>query len=202
MIPERRSMRLASCRFHAFPLIPLFAAVLSCGGSASHAQNSDFKLELHANKHASAAEIGLPAYPGATLAKETDNDNTADLGFTFGDTHFRIMVAKYLTADSPDRVLAFYRKPLSRYGEVLECDHGKPVGELTVAQSGLTCSEQKEGGLTVTDHGLSTDGHELRVGSPHKFRVVCIDESHPQSTRFWLVYIELPKDNDKAEKPE
>src|ERR1039457_6142650 len=106
MNSERIAMHLPSCRFHAFPLISLFAAVLSCSGTASYAQNSDFKLELHANKHVSATEIGLPAYPGATLAKETDDHNTADLGFTFGNTHFRIMVAKYVTADSPDRVLA------------------------------------------------------------------------------------------------
>jgi hypothetical protein len=195
-------MRVATCRFFTLPAILLFAAAMACGGALSFAQDSEFKLELHANKRASAAEIGLPAYPGATLAKETDNDNTADLGFTFGDTHFRLMVAKYLTADSPDKVLAFYRKPLSRYGEVLECNDGKAVGAPAVARSGLGCSEQKEGGLTVTDHGLSTDGRELRAGSPHQFRVVCIDKSHPESTHFWLVYIELPKDNDKAEKPE
>ena len=184
-----------------FPVFVYFAAVLFLGSTAAIAQNSDFKMELHANKKARAAEIGLPAYPGATLAIEKDNDNSADLGFTFGDTHFRIMIAKYVTTDSPDQVLDFYRKPLSRYGEVLECNHGQPIGALTVTHSGLTCSEQKEGGLTVTDHGLSTDGHELRVGAPQQFRVVCIDESHPQSTRFWLVYIELPKDHEKKEKP-
>ncbi len=195
-------MSLCSSSLFSRPVIVLIAAVSFVGGTAAFAQNSGFNLELHANKHASATEVGLPSYPGATLAKETDADNTADLGFTFGDTHFRILVAKYATADSPDRVLAFYRKPLSRYSEVLECNQGKPVGSLTVAHSGLTCSGQKEGGLTVTDNELSSGGHELRVGSPHQFRVVCIDESHPQSTRFWLVYIELPKDNDKAERPE
>ncbi|MGO9317303.1 MAG: hypothetical protein ACLPXT_09860 [Terracidiphilus sp.] len=193
-------MRQSGMRFHSFPVIVLFAAVLVCGGAVSVAQNSDFKLELHANKHASAVEIGLPAYPGATLAKETDEDNTADLGFTFGDTHFRIMVAKYRTTDTPESVLAFYRKPLAHYGDVLECNDGKPVGGLTVTQSGLGCSKQKEGGLTVTDHGLSSGGHELRVGSPLQFRVVCIDESQPQSTHFWLVYTELPKDHDKIER--
>jgi len=194
-------MRLSVSRFHAVPLISLFAAVLCSTGTASSAQNSDFKLELHANKNVGAAQIGLPDYPGATLAKETDDDSTADLGFTLGDTHFRLLVAKYVIADSPDRVLAFYRKPLARYGEVLECNRGKPVGDLTVVHSGLTCSGQKEGGLALTDHGLSSDGHELRAGSPHQFRIVCIDESHRQPTHFWLVYIELPKDNDKTEKP-
>jgi len=186
-------------RFHTFPVVVLFAGVLSCGGSALNAQDSDFKLELHANKHAGAAEIGLPAYPGATLVKESDDDNTADLGFTLGSTHFRLMVAKYTTTDTPERVLAFYRKPLTGYGEVLACNHGKPVGSLTVTHSGLTCSEQKEGGLTVTDHGLSTDGSELRAGTPHQFRIVAIDDSHHQSTRFWLVYIELPKDHEKKD---
>lgn len=194
-------MRLSSHRPISCPLIPLLVAALSCCGTASFAQSSDFKIELHANQHATATEIGLSAYPGATLAKETDDDNAADLGFTFGDTHFRIMVAKCVTTDTPDRVLAFYRKPLSRYGEVLECNHGKPVGDLTVTHSGLTCSsEQKDGGPSATDHGLSSDGHELRVGSPHQFRIVAIDESRLQSTRFWLVSIELPKDNDQAEK--
>jgi len=183
-----------------FPVFVSFASVLFLGSTAAIAQNSDFKMELHANKNARAAEIGLPSYPGATLAIEKDNDNSADLGFTFGDTHFRIMIAKYATTDSPDQVLAFYRKPLSRYGEVLECSHGQPVGALTVTHSGLTCSEQKEGGFNVSDKEVSTDGHELRAGTPHQFRIVSIDEAHPQLTRFWLLFIELPKDGDKAEK--
>jgi len=55
--------------FLHIPSIVLFAAVVSCGGAISFAQNSDFKLELHANKHVSAAEIGLPAYPGAPSPK-------------------------------------------------------------------------------------------------------------------------------------
>lgn len=194
-------MRKFATRFRSFPVVVLFAAVLFCGGAVSVAQNSNFKMELHANKHISAAEIGLPAYPGATLAKETDDDNTADLGFTFGDTHFRLVLAKYITTGTPENVLAFYRKSLARYGDVLECNNGKPVGSLAVAQSGLTCSDQKgDRGLTVTDHGLSSGGHELRAGTPHQFRVVGIDDSHPQSIRFWLVYIELPKDHDKTEK--
>ena len=195
-------MRVATYRFLPFQAIALFAAVLSFGGVESSAQSSGFNLELHANKNASATQIGLPDYPGSTLAKEADDDNTADLGFTFGDTHFRIIVAKYITTDTPENVLAFYRKPLARYGEVLECNNGKPVGAPAVAKNGLACSGQNDGGLTVTDHGISSGGHELRAGSPHQFRLVCIDKSHPQSTRFWLVYIELPKDQEKTERSE
>lgn len=194
-------MRLSSFRFHAFPVVVLFAAALFCGCTVSFAQNSDFNLALHANSRASAAEIGLPAYPGATLYKEPDGRSTADLGFTFGDTHFRMVIAKYITTDSPDSVLAFYRKPLSRYGEVLECNQGKPVGAPSDANSGLTCSDRNDGDSTVAGQTDSSNHHDLRAGSPHQFRIVGIDEAHSKSTLFVLVYLELPKDNDSDEKP-
>ncbi len=181
--------------FSALPAVVLSAAViLFCGSAASFAQDSDVNLALHANSHASAASVGLPVYPGATLYKDAGNNSAADLGLTAGDFHFSLMAVNYLTSDSPAKVLAFYRKPLSRYGEVLECDQGKPVGALTVTRSGLTCGHEQVGGNTNS----STD-HELRAGTLHQYRIVGIDEAHSGSTRFGLVYLELPKDN--GEKP-
>jgi hypothetical protein len=165
----------------------------------SFAQNSGVNLALHANDHASAADVGLPDYPGASPYKEPDNDSAIDLGFTAGDSHFRLIAANFVTSDAPEQVLAFYRKPLSRYGEVLECNHGKPVGSLTVTRSGLTCSDQKGGNVQVDGHSDSSD-HELRAGTPHKFRVVGINKSQPKSTHFGLVYVELPRDNDSDAK--
>lgn len=171
----------------------LLAVITFCGGTVSFGQNSDTNLELHARSHASAAGIGLPVYPGATLYKDKDNDSGGDLGLSFGDFHFSLMAINYATKDSPEQVLNFYRKPLSHYGQVLECDHGKPVGSLTVTRSGLKC-DQKDSGDTAS---YSSSGHEIRAGSPEKFRIVGIDESHPGSTRFALVYLEVPKDSSK-----
>jgi hypothetical protein len=167
-----------------------FAAILFSNNRALFGQNSDVHLALHANSHASAAEAGLPAYPGATLYKDENNNSSADLGVTAGDFHFSVIAVKYVTSDSPERVLAFYRKPLSRYGEVLECDHGRPVGSLTTTRSGLTCGDSEGGGNTN-----SSENHEIRAGVPHQYRMVAIDESHPGSTRFDLVYLDLPKDS-------
>jgi hypothetical protein len=184
--------------------LALFAAAFLFGTPAAFAQDSDFNLSLHANSHTSAAEIGLPAYPGATIykgedkGKDKDDDSTLDVGFSSGDTHFRLMAASYLSSDSPEKILAFYRKPLSKYGEVLECDHGKPVGSLTVTRSGLSCSEQR-GHVQVNGSSDSND-HELRAGTPRQFRIVGIDEAHPNATHFGLVYIELPKDTDEKSK--
>lgn len=186
-------------RLSAFIAIALFAAFLF-GGVASFAQDSGVDLSLHANSHATATDIGLPAYPGATLYKSADNDAAVDLGFTFGDFHFSVLPANYVTGDSADQILAFYRKPLSKYGEVLECNHGKPLGALTVTHSGLTCSDQHGGHVEVDGSANSSSDHELRAGSPHKYRIVGIDDSHAGSTHFGLVYLELPKDKDENKK--
>jgi hypothetical protein len=152
-------------RFHAaLPATALFAAIVIVLNAVSFGQDSGVNLALHANSHASAADIGLPAYPGATLFKDTDNDSAADLGLTLGDFHFSLLAVNYVTSDSATQVLAFYRKPLSRYGEVLECDHGKPVGALTVTRSGLTCGNE-----SMNDSANSSTDREIRAGSPHQY---------------------------------
>ncbi len=181
--------------FQALGAVILFADFLFCGSAVLFGQNTDVNLALHANSHARAADIGLPAYPGATLYKDTDNDSGADLGLTFNDIHFSLRAVNYVTSDAPAQVLAFYRKPLSRYGEVLECDHGKPMGSLTVTRSGLTC-----GHVEVNGNDDSSTDHEIRAGSPQQYRIVGIDASHPGSTRFGLVYLDLPKDSSDKTK--
>ena len=186
-----------SVRNRLVPCLPatlLSAAILLVGGAVSSGQDSGVNLALHANSHTRAADIGLPNYPGATLYKDDGNDSGADLGLTAGDFHFALLAVNYVTSDPAERVLAFYRKPLSRYGEVLECHQGKPVGALTVTRSGLTCGEVEGGNANS-----STD-HEIRAGSPHQYRIVGIDDSHPGSTRFGLVYLDLPKDSSEKTK--
>ncbi len=178
--------------FSSLKAVALIGCIALCGGVASIAQNSGVSLAMHANSKVSAADIGLPTYPGATPFKDKDNDSAVDLGFTFGSFHFSVVAANYVTSDTPAQVLAFYRKSLAHYGEVLECDHGKPVGSPTVTGSGLTCSDDHRG------NGSSSTANELRAGLPNKYRLVGIDKSQPGSTRFALVYLDLPKDSDKG----
>ena len=73
-------------------------------------------------------------------------------------------------------MLDYYRKPLAHYGEVLECFKGKPVGSLTVTNSGLTCDTQKGNNAQVNGPGDSTD-HELRAGSPLRYRIVSVSDA-------------------------
>jgi hypothetical protein len=160
-------------------------------------KDSDFNLALHANTKVTAADIGLPEYPGAAPYKnpdDKDSDSSVDLGFSFGSVHFLVKAASYTTHDSPAQILDFYRKQLSHYGQVLECDHGHPVGSLKQTPTGLTCDD--EPGVTSGSKDDSSGGHELRAGRPNRFRLVGIDEAHAGATRFGMAYIELPKDSD------
>jgi hypothetical protein len=164
-----------------------------CSSSVLTAQSSNSGVELHAKGSVTAADIGLPAYPGATLSKDSEKkSDSVDMGFSFGDVHFRIIAASYLTNASAAEILDFYRKPLAKYGDVLECDHGKPVGAVKATRSGLTCSDPNH--VDAGEDDDSSDGHELRAGDKHRFRVVGIGEKKGDSTRFGLVYVELPKD--------
>jgi hypothetical protein len=157
------------------------------------AQNSDFNLSVHANSHATAKDIGLPVYPGATPFKDKDSDSSADLGFALNSVHFNLLAANFVTKDSRDRVFAFYKKALAKYGEVLECDHGKPVGSLTMTKSGLTCGDPRAGSVTANGND---SGYELRAGTPEQFRIVGVDSTEPEKTKFSLVALVLPKDED------
>jgi len=183
-------------------LLSLAALLQLCAGSLLFAQDSGIHLSLDADSKTTAESVGLPAYPGAVIAKDSDKDgdSAANLGLSFGDFHFVLKVVRYKTPDPSDKVLGFYRKPLGRYGEVLECDRGQPVGALKVAKSGLTCADKNTG-----DHGTfkvngddTSDDHELRAGAPRRFHIVAIDDKHSGSgsTSFSLVYLELPKNTD------
>jgi hypothetical protein len=168
------------------------AAFMICGASL-HAQDADFNLDLHANGHATAQAIGLPAYPGAKPYKDkADDSGSADLGMVLNSFHFQLQVASYVTPDPSRKVLEFYRKPLARYGEVLECDHGQPVGDLKETRSGLTCGDK--GHVQINGTSDSSTDHELRAGTPQQFRIVAIDNSVAGETKFGLVALELPKD--------
>ena len=68
-------------------------------------------------------EIGLAAYPGARPRNDAAGDNkTASLAVSTPLFGLKIASAKFQTEDSADKVLAFYRKEMSKYGDVVD-DH-------------------------------------------------------------------------------
>jgi hypothetical protein len=171
--------------------------VLGAASTPGWAADSGLNLSIHANSRATSSKVGLPDYPGAKLdtddRSKDDDDASTDLGFTFGNFQFAVVRVAYVTSDSAQQVLDFYRKAMATYGDVLECANNKPVGKPTATRTGLTC-DNDHGNVQINSSDSSTS-HELRAGSPRHFRVVGLEDSSDGRTHFQLVLLKLPKDD-------
>jgi len=146
----------------------------------------------------SAADVGLPVYPGAKLSAKKDGDKSADIHFGFGDWQFRIKVVKYTSSDSNDKVLAFYKKALGRYGDVIQCNGKTPVGQPASTREGLTCDDSDNQNKAK----VNLDIHQsLKAGSKRHQHIVGIESPDGPGTTFSLVELDLPAavENDKQE---
>jgi hypothetical protein len=162
---------------------------------------------VHVNTdQTTAADLGLPVYPGAQVVADSDKDKSADIRMGFGEWQMRIKVVNYSTPDSEDKVTAFYKKALTRYGDVISCQDNSPVGEPTKTSEGLTCDDKNGSNLQVNDHGTSygyhsgSNGFELKAGSTRHQHVVGFQSSAPSQTRFALVALDLPQGTDGSGK--
>lgn len=132
--------------------------------------------------------MGLPAYPGAVLVKKDNDHGAADVNMNFGSFHLRVKAASYRTPDSPEKVEAFYRKALGRYGDVIECSNDKPVGEPLHTSEGLTCDNDKK--HIAIDDDMSRK-MELKAGSKQHQHIVAINPEGT-GTKLGLVALDLP----------
>jgi hypothetical protein len=186
--------------------LALLAATLAAAGckvqqKGSNA-NEDVKIEtplgslkVKTNDAVDPAETGLAAYPGATVMKKDRANGAADVDMSFGDFHLQIKAVGYRTSDSPEKVRAFYRNELARYGDVIECQDGRPVGTPSKTSEGLTCGEGKHIKISNVDRHAKTE-FELKTGSKTDQHIVAI-EPHSEGTKIGLVSLDLP--NEKKE---
>jgi len=157
---------------------------------------------IHVNTdQTTAADLGLPVYPGAQLARDNDHDKSADVHMGFGEWELRVKVVSYSTPDSQDKIVAFYKKALGRYGDVIACQDHRPIGTPTATAEGLTCSDDTSHVNVDTgnhEHGYhpSESGFELKAGSKRHQHIVGFESSAPGQTRFSLVALDLPVGTD------
>jgi hypothetical protein len=161
---------------------------------------------VHVNTdQTTAADLGLPAYPGAELVKDDDNHKSADVHMGFGEWELRVRAVSYETPDTKDQVVAFYKKALGRYGEVITCQGNTPVGAPSATSEGLTCADDKDNTSTVqidrSDYGTGKNSLELKAGSKRHQHIVGFEDPRNGQTRFALVALDLPElGNEKSGK--
>jgi len=170
----------------------LAVAILSLPAWAQQSNTEDKPFDvrssvgdMHVGKDADAKKAGLPLYPGARPKVEKDNDplNFGILTESFG---LKVVVAKYESEDSPDKVVSYYRDKLKKYGKVLECHSEKHSGDVDVhdddkdskGSKELKC-EEKSGPVT-----------ELKVGTEDDQHVVAVEpRDSGKGSTFALVYV-------------
>ena len=145
-----------------------------------------FVLSAEANE----TDLGLPIYPGARQHKDNSDDSPAlHMGLWGGSSGFKLVLLKLESDDAPDKVAAFYRKALAKYGQVLDCNKAS-------AKSGKPDGHSKE--LTCDADDMSEGSLTLKAGTNEKQHAVAIQPNGKHSL-FQLVYVESPKSESKKD---
>ena len=98
--------------------------------SEGHEKNVDIETPvggLHVTNDADVRDIGLPVYPGARRKEQSDDDNPNSAHVNISTSLFGIKVVaiEYLSDDPPEKLVAYYKDQLKKYGNVLECHTSK-----------------------------------------------------------------------------
>ena len=180
------AMGIAGCRIHVDK---------DADGKEKNVQVDTPFGGVHVNTNQiTASDLGLPVYPGAEVMKDKDHDKSADINMGFGEWTLRVRAVNYATPDPQDKVVAFYKKALGRYGDVITCEGNAPVGTPTTTSEGLTCQDEgNHGNVKIDDKDFgSHGGFQLKAGSKRHQHILGIENPADGKTRFALVALDLP----------
>jgi hypothetical protein len=156
---------------------PLFAGILGLALVsaaclvAMPAAADGFKAGVELREQASLSEIGLPAYPGATVQQDKADDKAAvTLGLWGGSLGFKLQVRKFASGDALETVAAFYQDALAQYGQVLDCSKPQPKPKP---------ANKDEDRLSCGDETPKPGSRVYKVGTDKDFRMVAVQ---PKST--------------------
>jgi len=129
-----------------------------------------------------AKETGLSAYPGAQLKTDfDDHEGSANVNISSPFFGLKVVAVKYQSNDAPDKVLAFYKKDMAKYGKVLDCTGGFNMS---------FHRHQQDAEVTCNDGGGSDRRYreELKVGTQNNQRIVAV-KPNGDGSEFALVYV-------------
>ncbi|HTZ96820.1 MAG TPA: hypothetical protein VMB18_10505 [Terriglobales bacterium] len=157
-------------------LLPLtLSAVAQDSGNDDQNKSFDARTtvgDMHLGSDATPRELGLPVYPGARLKKHVDDNNSnANLSLFTAAFGFKLVIANYDSDDSPNKIIAFYRDKLKKYGKVLEC-HTTKQGVTTHADNDddsksreLKCDGDNKGPVVELKVGNENNQHDVEIES-------------------------------------
>ena len=192
VVNERNQMSGFSAPRLGIVALGLLMAVLPLAGQDKQDKDKQDKkgsgksVGFVLSSEATAKEVGLPIYPGARPHKDKSDDSSAlQMGLWGASSGFKLVVLKLESDDSPEKVAAFYRKALTKYGQVLDCSNASAE---STDKAGSKSSSKLECESDRPEHG----GFTLKSGTKEKQHAVGIQPNAGHSL-FQLVYVETPK---------
>ena len=176
-------------RFYAALLALLLSAALPLAAQdqkdSQQSGNDKNSIGFNLGKNASAKDVGLPIYPGSRRHQDSSEDSSAlNMGLWGGSSGFKLLVLKMESPDAPDKVAAFYRKALAKYGTVLDCTNpppprGNEQDSNKKSSKALTCEDEKpKSGETSLKSGTKAKEHAVGI------------QPNGSGTLYQLVYVE------------
>jgi hypothetical protein len=174
-------------------VIQVLAVMLLSGVAALAQAEEGHGLGLQVRGAASAADTGLPAYPGARMAPAEQSEDgrhsgdSVNMSLWAGLFGFKLAVAKFESSDDVESVARFYRSALERMGPVLDCSPGTPAAQ--AARSGKGSRSDKDS-LNCDDNEAEAGGRLYKVGSQRNQHIVNI-EPMGRGSSFELVAVQI-----------
>lgn len=167
-------------------------ALLACSVNVKdqNGENSKVDIEtpvgaIHVNEQADVHDTGLPLYPGARQKSKTDHDSkSANVNISTEVFGVKVVALEYESDDPPDKLIAFYRDKMKKFGGVIECHTSKHGGNVNTdihdghaSSKPVSCEGNNQG-----------DVLELKTGTDDNQHIVSI-EPEGKGTDFALVYV-------------
>jgi hypothetical protein len=170
--------------------------VISLGACSIHEGNKDngdkhVDIEtpvggLHVSKEADPRDIGLPVYPGARVKeKEAEGqEKSGNVNISSDFFGLKVVAIEYESQDPPDKVIAFYKNQMKKYGDILECHTSKHGGHMSAEVD----SNKNKDDSKLKCEGSGGDTIELKVGTQDNQHLVSITPEE-KGASFALVYV-------------
>jgi hypothetical protein len=139
---------------------------------------------IHVDKGVDVRDTGMAVYPGAHIKpkQSSRDDKDANVDISFLGYGVKVVAIEYQSDDAPDKVVAYYKDQLKKYGNVLECHTTGHNVQMDPKDDSKELACDSHGGKTL----------ELKVGTRENQHVVAIDPDGKGSS-FALVYVRTNK---------
>jgi hypothetical protein len=146
---------------------------------------------IHVSRNADVRDLGLPVYPGARVKeKEEDGEEkSANINISSGLFGLKVVAIEYTSDDPPEKLIAYYKDQLKKYGNVLECHTSRHGGD--VKMEAKHDSEDHSGGSKDLKCDSNDNGRnvELKVGTEDNQHIVAV-EPRSKGCDFALVFVQ------------